>query len=187
MCFLNHAFNRSAWEFPGGLVVGTRCFHCYGLESILGLGTQIPHQATACRAQPLHTRKITGSASLLPPLPAPSAQTKLVAMNLTPGMSLNESFFMQKWNMFQKALLPGLIFSQLAHSGLWEIPISTPLPNQVGWPVPTSWEHLSPRQQDRQWEGVRRYDIWATFYRQGETCDSRLNLAHQHFISTSNV
>ena len=34
-------------EFPGGLVVRTWSFHCRGPGSVLGLGTEILHQATA--------------------------------------------------------------------------------------------------------------------------------------------
>lgn len=30
------------WEFPGGLVVRTWCFHCWGLSSICDWGTKIP-------------------------------------------------------------------------------------------------------------------------------------------------
>ena len=33
--------------FPGGLVVRIWCFHCCGTSSVPGLGTEIPHQATA--------------------------------------------------------------------------------------------------------------------------------------------
>ena len=41
---------KSCWAFPGSLVVRTQCFHCCGLASIPGLGTEKPHQATAhCR------------------------------------------------------------------------------------------------------------------------------------------
>ena len=35
------------WEFPGGLVVRTQHFHCCSPGSIPGLGTEIPHLATA--------------------------------------------------------------------------------------------------------------------------------------------
>ena len=35
-----------SWEFPGGLVVRTGCFYCFGLGSVSGLGAEIPHQAT---------------------------------------------------------------------------------------------------------------------------------------------
>ena len=31
------------WELPGGLVVQIRHFHCYGLGSIPGQRTKIPH------------------------------------------------------------------------------------------------------------------------------------------------
>ena len=37
------------WEFPGGPVVRTLCFHCRGPSSIPGWGTKIP---------PPHTQKI---------------------------------------------------------------------------------------------------------------------------------
>lgn len=34
-------------EFPGGRIVRTQCFHhCWGLGSIPGLGTELPHQPT---------------------------------------------------------------------------------------------------------------------------------------------
>ena len=33
------------WEFPGGPVVRTLCFHCRGTGSIPDLGTKIPHAA----------------------------------------------------------------------------------------------------------------------------------------------
>lgn len=35
------------WELPGGLVVGTRHFHHYGLGLTPGLGAEIPYQANA--------------------------------------------------------------------------------------------------------------------------------------------
>ena len=36
-----------SWDFPGGLVVRSRCFHCLGLGSIPGWGTEML-QATRC-------------------------------------------------------------------------------------------------------------------------------------------
>ena len=37
--------------FSGGLEVRTQCFHCRGQGSVPGMGTEIPHQATACHSQ----------------------------------------------------------------------------------------------------------------------------------------
>ena len=34
-----------SWEFPGGLVVRILGFHCYGLGSVTGQGTEIPQAA----------------------------------------------------------------------------------------------------------------------------------------------
>ena len=49
----------NAGEFPGGLGVSTGCFHCYGLGSIPGLGTEILHQADACLRQKKKKKKIS--------------------------------------------------------------------------------------------------------------------------------
>ena len=46
--FVTVLLKRSlCWEFPGSLVVRTRCFHCRGPGSIPGRGIKIP-QATWC-------------------------------------------------------------------------------------------------------------------------------------------
>ena len=48
----NHSFTTGfVKEFPSGLVLRTQCFYCYGLASIPGVGTEIPHQAAACHSQ----------------------------------------------------------------------------------------------------------------------------------------
>ena len=39
--------NKSKQQFPGGLVVRTQNFHCWGLDSIPVLGTEILYQAAA--------------------------------------------------------------------------------------------------------------------------------------------
>ena len=39
------------WEFPGGLVVRIQHFHHYSPGSISGLGTEIPHKASAWYGQ----------------------------------------------------------------------------------------------------------------------------------------
>ena len=41
-------FNIGMLEFSGGLVVGIWHFHRCSLDSVLGLGAEIPHQAAAC-------------------------------------------------------------------------------------------------------------------------------------------
>ena len=33
--------NVDYWEFPGGPVIRTRCFHCWGWGSIPGQGTEV--------------------------------------------------------------------------------------------------------------------------------------------------
>ena len=38
---------RMSWEFPGGRVVRTWCFHHCGLGSVPGLGSEMPHPADA--------------------------------------------------------------------------------------------------------------------------------------------
>ena len=43
--------NGSFSEFPGSLVFRTQRFHCCGLGSIPGLGTEIPYQAAAHHGQ----------------------------------------------------------------------------------------------------------------------------------------
>ena len=43
-CLFN---SGQSWEFPSGPVVRTQQFHHFGPGSIPGLGTEIPHQATA--------------------------------------------------------------------------------------------------------------------------------------------
>ena len=49
-------FENHAREFPGGLVVRTWYFDYYGLGSIPGLRTEIPHRA-ACRSQKKKKKK----------------------------------------------------------------------------------------------------------------------------------
>ena len=39
---VEEAPRMSSWEFPGGPVVRTQCFHCRGLGSASGWGTKIP-------------------------------------------------------------------------------------------------------------------------------------------------
>lgn len=58
--------------FPGGLVVSTQGFHCCGLGSIPGLGTEIPHQVTAFHDQKKRKeRKKIGHEMKNPPLAQP--------------------------------------------------------------------------------------------------------------------
>ena len=33
------------WEFPGSLVIGIQCFHCWGTRSNTWLGNKIPQAA----------------------------------------------------------------------------------------------------------------------------------------------
>lgn len=42
---------RYKWKFSGGPVAGTQCFHHRSIDSIPGLGIEIPHQAPACHSQ----------------------------------------------------------------------------------------------------------------------------------------
>ena len=44
-------------EFPGGPVVRTQCFHCWGLGSIPGWQTKIP-QAMLCREKKKKKRSL---------------------------------------------------------------------------------------------------------------------------------
>ena len=43
--------------FPGDLVVRSQHFHCCGLGSIPGLGTEIPHQSAAHNSQKKKKKK----------------------------------------------------------------------------------------------------------------------------------
>ena len=45
--FLSPPPKKNHKEFPGGIIVRNQCFHHHGPGSIPGLGTDIPHQATA--------------------------------------------------------------------------------------------------------------------------------------------
>ena len=56
LLLLQRTFN----EFPGSPVVRTWCFHCRGMGSIPGLGTEIPHEATACWWPPSKKKNLWG-------------------------------------------------------------------------------------------------------------------------------
>ena len=51
LCQSPYGLECVLWEFPGGLVARTWCFHCRGPGSIPGLGTEIPHEAVALCSQ----------------------------------------------------------------------------------------------------------------------------------------
>ena len=71
--------------FPGGLAVRTWCFHCFGPGSIHGLGTEIPHQAIACRGQKKEKQKEWDFSS-----PFPDDETKALKFKLKSHTAKNE-------------------------------------------------------------------------------------------------
>ena len=73
---LRQLTSKGLWDrsrqFPGGLGIRTWYFHCRGLGSISGLGTEVPHQATAHRGQNQTKPKPKKTA----PLPGPSCHSR---------------------------------------------------------------------------------------------------------------
>ena len=64
----------SSWEFPGGLVVRIPDFHCCGVGSIPGWGTEIPQAAR--RGQKKKKKQLSSS-------PSPVDSTSSYLMNVS--------------------------------------------------------------------------------------------------------
>ena len=52
-----HTHKILSWDFPGGPVVKTLCFHCSGHGSIPGRGTKIPHDECGQKMEKTETKK----------------------------------------------------------------------------------------------------------------------------------
>ena len=56
---------EATWDFPGGPMVKTPCFHCRGRGSIPGRGTKIPHATWRSQKTEKQTNKKKAEATLL--------------------------------------------------------------------------------------------------------------------------